>query len=79
MGVTKEDTRSLDDGSYAESLQATIPYSLVRRMSSTCFPFVAYLRADAVPPTPKKRGRRRLTALEVLQAKVLFAGFRGFS
>ena len=27
------------------------------------------LRADAVPPTPKKRGRRRLTALEVLQAK----------
>ena len=27
------------------------------------------LRADAVPPTPKKRGRRCLTALEVLQAK----------
>ena len=25
------------------------------------------LRADAVPPTPKKRGRRRLTALEVLR------------
>ena len=31
-----------------------------------------YLRADAVPPTPKKRGRRRLTALEVLQAKSAF-------
>ena len=30
------------------------------------------LRADAVPPTPKKRGRRRLTALEVLQAKSAF-------
>ena len=39
----------------------------------------AYLRADAVPPTPKKRGRRRLTALEVLQAKSLFAGPRRFS
>ena len=38
-----------------------------------------YLRADAVPPTPKKRGRRRLTALEVLQAKSLFAGPRRFS
>ena len=37
------------------------------------------LRADAVPPTPKKRGRRRLTALEVLQAKSLFAGPRRFS
>ena len=31
-----------------------------------------YLRADAVPPTSKKRGRRRLTALEVLQAKSAF-------
>ena len=31
-----------------------------------------HLRADAVPPTPKKRGRRRLTALEVLQAKSAF-------
>ena len=31
-----------------------------------------YLRADAVPPTPKKRGRRRLTALEVLQARSAF-------
>ena len=30
------------------------------------------LRADAVPPIPKKRGRRRLTALEVLQAKSVF-------
>ena len=33
---------------------------------------MGYLRADAVPPTPKKRGRRRLTALEVLQAKSAF-------
>ena len=30
------------------------------------------LRADAVPPTPKKRGRRRLAPLEVLQAKSAF-------
>ena len=30
------------------------------------------LRADAAPPTPQKRGRRRLTALEVLQAKSAF-------
>ena len=30
------------------------------------------LRADAVPPTPNKRGRRRLTALEVVQAKSAF-------
>ena len=44
MGVTKGDTRSLDYGSYAESLQATIPYSLMRRMSSTCFAFVAYYK-----------------------------------
>ena len=34
--------------------------------------YEAYLRADAVPPTPKKRGRRRLTVLEVLQAKSAF-------
>ena len=32
-----------------------------------------------MPPTPKKRGRRRLTALEVLQAKSLLAGPRRFS
>ena len=30
------------------------------------------LRADAVAPTPTKRGRRCLTALEVLQAKSAF-------
>ena len=57
-----------------------LPHGKARAMACGSNPrALPDLRADAVPPTPKKRGRRRLTALEVVQAKSAFCRKSGSS